>query len=580
MMTAIVGYIPLDFKISRLAPTFKERNMIVNERSDDLDKGEFPENPTWEDSIKGFFTSGDIACMKGRGLDLSDYQTVKDNAQDIARSVESGRMPPGNPWPSSKIEAFQRWVTNGTPKGETSPTPPVNQEPGWSPTNAPEAGSRYDDIWFISPEVGWAVNSDGLVLHTEDAGETWTQQFRTPAVGTRAVYLRCISFGNDQKGWVGTLTEDYRMFKTENAGINWQLVSNLPSNSPLAICGLYAVNESVVYASGSNYPYKRYPARVIKTTDGGITWTAMEMGEYASNLIDIFFFDEMHGFVVGGYSDKEDPEPEKNVPDYSDVVPVVLYTEDGGITWDNRVANLTFEPGEWGWKINFVNQNVGYVSLESFNRAAILKTTDGGKTWIRLPIDDPQGNANLEGVGFITEDRGWVGGWGSADFTAGYTSGTIDGGITWVDANQVGRFINRFRFIGNPVTVGYACGRTVYKYNPEGDTVTTLPQPTSATSASRERMIKTFSLERFENTVEFDIVLPEETEHAWLHIWNRFGAEVRLLLNEANPTPGGRKLIWDGLDDSGKVVPPGIYIFRLTVDNNADSGNFYLERKV
>ena len=146
--------------------------------------------------------------------------------------------------------------------------------------------------------------------------------------------------------------------------------------------------------------------------------------------------------------------------------------------------------------------------------------------------------------------------------------------------HQVGRFINRFRFIGNPVTVGYACGRTVYKYNPEGDTVTTLPQPTSAASTSRERMIKTFSLERFENTVEFDIVLPEETEHAWLHIWNRFGAEVRLLLNEANPTPGARKLIWDGLDDSGKVVPPGIYIFRLTVDNTADSGNFYLERKV
>ena len=538
------------------------------------------QNPTWDNAIKNFFTPGDIACMSARGLDLSDYQTVKENGQDIARSVESGRMPPGNPWSNAKVETFKLWVANGAPKGEASPGDPDDEQPGWHPTNAPNAGSRYDDIWFISPEVGWAVNSDGLILHTEDSGVTWTQQFRTPIVGTRAVYLRCISFGNSQTGWVGTLTENYRMFETDNGGINWKFVTNLPDNAPLAICGLYAVNESVVYASGSNYPYKRYPARVMKTTDGGKTWTAMEMGEQASNLIDIFFFDENHGFVVGGYSDKEDPDPEKNVPDYSDVVPVVLYTEDGGNTWVNRVANLTFEPGEWGWKIYFVNQNVGYVSLESFNRGAVLKTTDGGQTWIRLPINDPQGNVNLEGVGFITEDRGWVGGWGSADFTAGYSSETVDGGITWVDANHIGRFINRFRFIGDPVTVGYACGRTVYKYNPEGDPVVTLPRLTDGDLTPTDKILKTLSLQRFENTVEFDIVVPEGSKHAWLHIWNRFGAEVRLLLNEANPTPGARTLIWDGLDDSGQVVATGIYIFRLTVDNTADSGNFYLEQRV
>lgn len=295
-----------------------------------VNSGEIAENPTWENTIKVFFTDGDIACMKARGLDLSDYQTVKDNAQDIARSVESGRMPPGNPWSGSKIATFQRWVANGAPKGGTSP---VDSQPGWHPTNAPEAGSRYDDIWFTSPSMGWAVNSDGLILHTEDAGITWTQQFRTPAVGTRAVYLRCISFGNDQKGWVGTLTQDYRMFHTDNGGINWKLVTNLPNNSPLAICGLYAVNESVVYASGSNYPYTRYPAKVMKTTDGGQTWHSMEMGALASNLIDIYFFDENRGFVVGGYSDKVDSDESKNVPDYSDVTPVVLYTEDGGRRW-------------------------------------------------------------------------------------------------------------------------------------------------------------------------------------------------------------------------------------------------------
>ncbi len=526
------------------------------------------DSPTWENDIKGLFNDGDVACMKRRGLDLSNYQDVKVNAQNILDAVSSGFMPPGNPWPQSWIDIFKRWVEIGTPQGVTGVTP---DKPGWSPTSAPEAGSRYDDIWFVSPQKGWAVNSDGQILHTNNGGTTWVQQFRTPMIGTRAVYLRCISFANEQKGWVGTLTDAYRMFQTIDGGENWTFVSNLPDNAPLAICGLYAVNDMVVYASGTNFPYQRFPTRVLKTTDGGDTWTAIDMGAYASNLIDIFFFNEQEGFVVGGFSEKEDPV-------YNDVIPVVLHTTDGGQTWENRVANLEFEQGEWGWKIDFVNNMVGYISLESFDRGAVLKTTDRGKTWIRLPINDSQGNANLEGVGFITEDRGWVGGWGNADFTAGYTSGTIDGGQNWIDANEVGHFINRFRFIGDPVTVGYASGRMVYKYNPQAVPEITASQFTTAGSVSRQRTIETTGLQVFNNTAIISVRIPEHANHAWLNIWNRFGLEVRLLLDESNPTAGERQLLWDGLDDNNNPVSTGVYIFRLTVDDSSDSGSFYLHR--
>lgn len=526
------------------------------------------DSPTWQADIKGLFNDGDIACMKRRGLDLSSYQDVKANAQSILDSIASGFMPPGNPWPQNWIDTFRRWIEIGAPEGGT---PVPGDQPGWNPTSAPEAGSRYDDIWFVSPQIGWAVNSEGQILHTNDGGATWVQQFRTPMIGTRAVYLRCISFANEQTGWVGTLTDSYRMFQTIDGGTNWTFVFNLPDNAPLAICGLYAVNDMVVYASGTNFPYQRFPTGVLKTTDGGQTWTATNMEAHASNLIDIFFFDEQEGFVVGGFSEKDDPV-------YEDVIPVVLHTIDGGQTWSNCVADLEFEPGEWGWKIYFVNNMVGYVSLESFNRGAVLKTTDRGRTWIRLPINDPQGNANLEGVGFITEDRGWVGGWGNADFTAGYTSGTIDGGQTWTDANEVGGFINRFRFIGDPVIVGYASGRLVYKYIPQEVAAVTSHQFTARDSVSVERMIKTAGLQQFHHTAIISVQIPEGAKHAWLNIWNRFGLEVRVLLNESNPTTGERQLLWDGLDDQNNPVSSGVYIFRLTVDDSADSGSFYLHR--
>lgn len=50
-----------------------------------------------------------------------------------------------------------------------------------------------------------------------------------------------------------------------------------------------------------------------------------------------------------------------------------------------------------------------------------------------------------------------------------------------------------------------------------------------------------------------------------------------MLLDEANPEAGRRQLQWDGRDDEGRSVPAGIFIFRVTVDGQAESGSFYLE---
>lgn len=38
------------------------------------------------------------------------------------------------------------------------------------------------DVFFISPEEGWAVGHDAIILHTKDAGETWEIQYFAPAL--------------------------------------------------------------------------------------------------------------------------------------------------------------------------------------------------------------------------------------------------------------------------------------------------------------------------------------------------------------------------------------------------------------
>jgi photosystem II stability/assembly factor-like uncharacterized protein len=145
------------------------------------------------------------------------------------------------------------------------------------------------------------------------------------------------------------------------------------------------VSERVLWGSGTNFPDE--PAGLVKSVDGGATWTAVSLAQQASLLVDVFFADAQRGWVVGGKAEVPNPTRE-------DVVPVVLATEDGGRTWVNRVAGIHPElrKGEWGWKVQFASPDVGFVSLESFERGAILKTVDGGRTWTRHAVNDPQGN--------------------------------------------------------------------------------------------------------------------------------------------------------------------------------------------
>jgi photosystem II stability/assembly factor-like uncharacterized protein len=428
----------------------------------------------------------------------------------------------------------------------------------WRPTNATRV-RRHDDLWFLDEDRGWAVNSDGKIIKTEDGGANWQPQFHAPNV-----YLRCIAFSNEQTGWVGTTTPANRLFRTRDAGQTWTPVSGLPEVAPF-ICGLSVVNDSVIYASGTNDPGNipggaaNIPG-VIKSSDGGETWTGFDLREHANLLVDIFFPEPDRGWVVGGKADVPNPTTRSRVK------PVVLFTEDGGLTWTNLLADMQADlpRDEWGWKIFFVNDQLGYVSLENFRAGAVLKTTDGGMTWERKPINDQQGNANLEGIGFIDEDNGWVGGWGDRFFSGGFSSATSDGANNWRNANEIGRFINRFRFIGQPVNVGYASGDTIYKFSSE-------PVPvTLAFAASRFLSDEEESVET-ELPVEIAFTVPAKTQTLAINVWNRFGVHVARPLYQQNPQPGRGSFSWDFLDDSGMRLESGYYIYRVSIDDDSES---------
>jgi hypothetical protein len=223
-----------------------------------------------------------------------------------------------------------------------------------------------------------------------------------------------------------------------DGGDTWSVVQNLTGPSPKGICGLQVVNDTLLYAVGR----LNGPSRFIRSNDGGDTWISQDMNAHAGMLIDLYFWTPDSGIVVGGTTSS-----------YSTSRGIVLFTSDGGISW--QVKHTTSSTGGTCWKIDFPSPNVGYVSWETISTPVIfLKTTDGGQNWQEKFFSN--NSYETEAIGFVNDTLGWMGVRHYPSFQ------TTDGGDTW-QQGFVGSFLNRFRFIND--TLAYACGETVYKYS-------------------------------------------------------------------------------------------------------------------
>lgn len=312
-----------------------------------------------------------------------------------------------------------------------------SQSPKWRSLPGAPVSGRHEDVHFVNPNVGWIVNGGGQIWKTMDGGGSWALQF------VAGVFLRSVGFVDSTTGWAGVLQNDTTkiLYQTTDGGVTWSLVTNIPSPRPRGICGISIVNDSVIYASGPYYG----PARVIKTTDRGASWTSIDLSTYAWGLVDCFFFNPDSGFVVGNIGTGIGSDT---------TYARVLFTSDGGATWSIRYSGS--RPSERCWKIQFLTGTTGYVSIEKFSSGGVyyLKTTDGGVTWSdELFLNTPY---HVQGIGFISDSVGWLGGWG------GDTYETTDTGASWHLAG-FGQIVNRFRLLGD--TLAYAVGQTVYKYS-------------------------------------------------------------------------------------------------------------------
>jgi photosystem II stability/assembly factor-like uncharacterized protein len=293
--------------------------------------------------------------------------------------------------------------------------------PQWRTLATDAYPKKRDDIVFVDARTGFYGTGKGNLYRTQDGGQSWQLTWSKP--GT---FIRSLGFIDTKHGFLGNLgagianiTDTTPLYETKDGGVTWD-----PANIGAAVPGVCSIDVLKARSIHEGDVSERYyihaagrangPAKLVRSEDGGQTWTLIDLSERAGMILDVKFFDPNTGFVFAATSG-----------DLAQSNALILKTNDGGRTW--RQVYRSNRLNEIIWKASFANGKVGYATVQNDDptnaQQRIVKTVDGGERWSELPLVADKDAEEL-GIGFVSPNKGWVG-------TAAGGFETSDGGRRW-----------------------------------------------------------------------------------------------------------------------------------------------------
>ncbi|MGE5682607.1 MAG: YCF48-related protein [Bacillota bacterium] len=405
----------------------------------------------------------------------------------------------------------------------------------WKEVYRDETAKQLNKVYFVNSNLGFAAGAGAKLIKTTDAGQSWTPI----TISGTANDIVGLYFSDEQNGWVLT---NAGVLKTADGGKNWTSVLSLTgatmydmsfwganhgvvtgksvadvyyttdgttwkkatpavltagSYTRSDLRGVFAFDDNSIYAAGWGSLATGQPTVIVKSTDGGATWTQLVGSEkYWDYIYDVTFKDKNNGVAIGGSSraslairttDGGTTWSQLNIPCggavrgiFSIANTIWTCTEDGnivrskdfGTTWElmpgipktsiynvkSPANNIIYASGDDGaflksvdggktWntkfvRINNISPNIkdmfflnDKVGYISHQSRRVCKTTDGGETWKEILPDTSATGFYSYGIHFVNESKGFVVGCLSSKVDFIYR--TKDGGATWDSVSYI-----------------------------------------------------------------------------------------------------------------------------------------------
>jgi photosystem II stability/assembly factor-like uncharacterized protein len=244
------------------------------------------------------------------------------------------------------------------------------------------AGSEQD------PYLYYAGGADGGVFKSVDGGVSWSPVFdRNPVAAIGAI---AVSAANANDVWVGTGESNPRntveggdgVWHSTDGGQTWTH-AGLDETFAISSISVDPANPRVIVAGAFGTPFRQSTDRgVYRTTDGGRHWRKTLYVDASDGVSDVVRDPANSKHLLAGVWEFHRTPWSAAAGGYRGGI---FASHDGGGTWERlRGGGLPNGPtGRIGLAISRTNPKRIYAVIQS-KEAAIWRSDDGGKTWIRF----------------------------------------------------------------------------------------------------------------------------------------------------------------------------------------------------
>jgi photosystem II stability/assembly factor-like uncharacterized protein len=393
---------------------------------------------------------------------------------------------------------------------------------------------------------------EGIVKSTDGGGHWTLLDFDSSS--TISSGFRQIVFHRQDQNIAYIAAGVYGLLKSIDGGISWCETTLKGGNDPWSLVWSIAINPETpetIFAGKSGY----WSRDLYRSTDGGGTWDNLLIANNVGSIEKILIEKRFPKIVYVCAGDQG-----------------FFKSTDNGNTWQklNNGLKVTDPP----LVAQVMSLTIGESSDELYLAqwiGGVNKSTNGGNSWYAIDtILKPLGNAidiisstsSPEYLLVAQQERGQL-------HTPSYSSGGVS-----VGSKDGTKWKNIFRGSAQVLKFDPLNNEKLFVGTKAGIFLTADSISLSIKARYEQRPSTIFLSQNYPNPFNMSTVIRfylTDNERVSLKIYNMLGQEISALISDQTKSSGWHSVAWNGVDNAGRYVSTGIYIYKLIVNNQVFS---------